>query len=270
VVNQAIARATGYELTRAGSPPPATGRHKRIDRLVERPTFILTSVRSGSTLLRVILDSHSMICAPHELHLRTLRVQIDQRYGVESMRQIGLDERRLEYLLWDRVLHRELVASGKSIIVDKTPNSVFVWERLHEAWPKARYVFLLRHPAAIADSLYRARKDPVLADVRTRVVEYTQKIDEARKGLPGITVRYEDLVKDPERITTEICAHLDVPWERSMIDYGAVDHGPFKPRIGDWSAKIRSGRIDTELVLPADDEIPDVLRPACRSWGYLG
>ena len=25
-----------------------------------------------------------------------------------------------------------------------------------------------------------------------------------------------------------------------------------------------------DLVLPADDEIPDVLRSACRSWGYLG
>jgi hypothetical protein len=274
LVNGVLSRTTGYQLTRVpangtGATPKVPGPRKRVDRLVPEPTFILTSVRSGSTLLRVILNSHSQICAPHELHLRTLHVTIGQEYGKESMRQLSLDERRLEYLLWDRLLQRELTASGKQIIVDKTPNIVFVWERLQEAWPKARYIFLLRHPAAIADSLFRIRKEPVMADVLTRVIEYTRKIDEARAALPGLTVRYEELVNSPERVTAEICAYLGVPWEPTMIDYGSFDHGGFKPRIGDWSAKIRSGRIDTDIVLPADEDIPASLRPASINWGYL-
>ena len=44
------------------------------DRLVTAPTFILSSVRSGSTLLRLLLDSHPDICAPHEMHLRGIGV----------------------------------------------------------------------------------------------------------------------------------------------------------------------------------------------------
>jgi hypothetical protein len=274
LVNGALSRTTGYQFTRvpmdgASAPLKVVGPRKRVDRLVPQPTFILTSVRSGSTLLRVILNSHSQICAPHELHLRTLHVTIGQEYGKESMRQLSLDERRLEYLLWDRLLQRELTASGKRIIVDKTPNIVFVWERLHEAWPKARYIFLLRHPAAIADSLFRIRKNPVMADVLQRVADYTVKIDEARAALPGLTVKYEDLVNTPEPVTAEICGYLGVPWEPTMLDYGSFDHGGFKPQIGDWSAKIRSGRIDTDIVLPSDDEIPESLRPAAINWGYL-
>lgn len=276
VVNSALTKTTGYQLTRrpdpdTREPKPGTAAKpgRRVNRLVKDPTFILTSVRSGSTLLRVILNSHSMICAPHELHLRTVRVNITQRFGEESMQHLGLDQRSLEHLLWDRILHRELMASGKRLIVDKTPNIVFEHERLAEAWPKARFIFLLRHPAAIAESLYRARKDAVLPEVITNVAEYAAMVDTARSRLPGLTVRYEDLVTEPERVTAEVCDFLGVPWERDMINYGDFDHGPLVPRIGDWKKKIRSGRIDSELTLPADTEIPDELRPACRAWGYL-
>jgi hypothetical protein len=275
VVNSALTRATGYQLTRSpdaarrGKSPASGQPVRRVNRLVKDPTFILTSVRSGSTLLRVILNSHSMICAPHELHLRTLRVNITQRYGEESMQHLGLDQRSLEHLLWDRVLHRELTASGKRLIVDKTPNIVFEHERLVEAWPKARFIFLLRHPAAVAESLYRARKDAVLTQVIKNVADYAATVDAARRTLPGLTVRYEDLVTAPERVTAEVCSFLGVPWERTMLDYGDFDHGPLVPRIGDWKKKIRSGRIDSELVLPNDDDIPPELREACRTWGYL-
>ncbi len=43
------------------------------DRLVQRPCFLLSSVRSGSTLSRVILNSHSQIHSPHEMHFRRTR-----------------------------------------------------------------------------------------------------------------------------------------------------------------------------------------------------
>jgi hypothetical protein len=276
-VNLVLTKTTGYQLTRAanadlGSLSPALKPgvvRKRVNRQVERPTFIITSVRSGSTLLRVILNSHSQICAPHELHLGTVHVSIGQSYGKESMRQIGLNEQSLEHLLWDRILQRELAASGKRLIVDKTPQAVFHYERLTQAWPKARFIFLLRHPAAIADSLFRLRKDPVMADVQARVLQYVDQIELARAALTGLTVRYEDLVAEPERVSRELCAFLEVPWERSMLDYGSFDHGGFKPRMGDWSEKIKSGQIDNDIVLPTADEVPEELRDACRRWGYL-
>jgi hypothetical protein len=272
VVNKILAGSTGYQLTRiesASHPKPQPVAPK--DRLVSSPVFVLSPVRSGSTLLRVILNSHSQICAPHELHLQVVRIQIEDRhkYAKVAMKQLGLSERKLEHLLWDRILHRTLVASGKKLIVDKTPQNVFDYERLTQAWPKARFIFLIRHPASIADSLARARKSSVDGAVATRVQEYVAAIEKARANLSGLTVRYEDLVSDPVSVTTEICRYLDLPWERSMIDYGSQDHGPLVAGVGDWSPAIRSGEIKASREIPSDDDIADSLRDACRAWGYL-
>src|SRR5260370_26432337 len=112
------------------------------ERLVESPVFILSSIRSGSTLLRCMLDTHSLIHAPHEMHLVDLAVQVDGRFAGLAMRVAGLDERELEHLLWDRVLHRELVRSGKRLIVDKTPTNLLRWQRVARRWPNSRYLLL--------------------------------------------------------------------------------------------------------------------------------
>jgi hypothetical protein len=273
-VNDVLSRAVGYRLTRAkprrarrhvGPPPTMPG-----DRLLRTPTFLLSSVRSGSTLLRVILNTHSQLHAPHELHLQVLQVKIARRVAERAMRELRLDERGLEHLLWDRLLHRELTASGKRLIVDKTPNNVFIWERLPEAWPDARFIFLLRHPAAIADSLYRATKDPDREKVVSRVLEYGNALEDARRNLPGMTVTYEDLVGEPERVVSEICAFLGVPWEPDMLNYGEGDHGPFQVFLGDWSHNIRSGKIQPNIKVPRPGEIHPRLLDLCRAWGYAG
>ena len=111
-LNGALTRATGYELQRAGGG--AAKRPLRAgDRLIEAPVFVMCTLRSGSTLLRVLLDSHSQIHCPHEIHLRYVSVHFDEKWSERSMKEMGLDPERLEYLLWDRILHRELAASGK-------------------------------------------------------------------------------------------------------------------------------------------------------------
>ncbi|MFD0318734.1 sulfotransferase family protein [Streptomyces flavalbus] len=237
-------------------------------RLVPEPVFIISSVRSGSTLLRVLLNSHPEIRAPHEMHLRTLTVDLSKPYSKKAMAELGLDQRELEYLLWDRVLHRELVRSGKRIIVDKTPGNAGVWERLHEAWPKARYVFLLRHPASMVSSLINNRPDRELTATVKEVRGYVEAVEAARAALPGLTVRYETLTERPEDVTREICAFLGVEWTPRMLDYRKVDHGPFVPFIGDWSENIKSGKIQRARALPAPEDVPAPLREITRAWGY--
>jgi hypothetical protein len=268
-VNAVLSRTTGYQLTKAGVAQRAPKPVLAADRLVSSPVFLLSSVRSGSTLLRVILDTHSQIHAPHELHLRVMRVHIEAGYGELAVKELGLDEQRLEYMLWDRLLSRLLAESGKRIIVDKTPNNVFMWERLPQAWPKARFIFLLRHPAAIADSLYRATKNPVMDKSIARVLEYATALEAARQNLPGLTVKYEDFVADPAAVTAEMCSFLGVPWEPGMLDYGSVDHGRYVNRLGDWSPKIRSGEIHRDVAVPADADVPAELVDISRAWGYL-
>jgi hypothetical protein len=274
-VNDALSRATGYELRPAGSgSTPARGRRcgpigelRPGDRLVAAPVFILCTLRSGSTLLRVVLNSHSRLHAPHEIHLRYISVVLDRKWSERSMSEMGLDARALEYLLWDRLLHRELASSGKPTIVDKTPNNVFIADRLRECWPDARFIFLLRHPAAIARSRRALLSDDVSDEENFDLVRrYCLALERARRTYDGLTVRYEELTGNPDRVTREICEFLGVEREPSMLEYGQFDHGRYKSGLGDYSEKIRSGQILPPE--PPPEQLPEPLREPCELWDY--
>ncbi|MGW3285628.1 sulfotransferase family protein [Streptomyces sp. NPDC001002] len=240
-------------------------------RLVESPVFVLSSVRSGSTLLRVLLNSHSRIRAPHEMHLRTLHVDLSRTFSADAMQALQLDKDELEHMLWDRVLHLELTRSGKDVIVDKTPPNTLIWPRLHRCWPDARYILLLRHPGAIVASLTDRRKDPDHEAIRAEVLCYAEKLEEARQGLDAAhVITYEDLTADPERVTRGLCDHLGVAWEPAMLDYGSKDHGTFRPQLGDWSSTIKSGRIQPARPADATAELPPRLVELAKAWGYPG
>ena len=216
-----------------------------------------------------MLNTHSEIHAPHETHLSGLRVAINGRYATQAMAEIGLDEVQLEYLLRDRVLHRELMRHGKSVIVNKTPGDAFRWKRILECWPDARFIFLLRHPAAIADSLARAHPNRKNERVIQGVLRHTVAVEQARTKHGGLTVRYEDITIDPEKEMKRVCEFLGVDWEPSMIDYGQGEHGGFQRGLGDWSERIRSGKVQPVERLPTRDEIPPGLLDISTKWGYV-
>jgi Sulfotransferase family len=260
-------RARGYELRRAGSRRRPAGRDAG-ERLVRAPAFILSSVRSGSTLLRVLLDSHSQIHSPSELHLRDLVVQSRSDYSDRALKAIGLGVEDLQHLLWDRLLHRELAASGKDILVNKTPSDVFIADRLVQCWPDARFIFLLRHPAAIAASRHAVRPQDSAERNAEMVLRYGEALEAARRAYPGLVVRYEELTAEPRRVTEEVCRFLGVPWEAGMLEYGRFEHGGYRAGLGDWKEKIRSGRVQSAPPPPAD--VPPQLVEPSLAWGYLG
>lgn len=239
------------------------------DRLLVRPIFVLAPVRSGSTLLRLLLDGHSQLHAPHELHFRRLEVQPNTKLAGRAMKELGLERRDLEHLLWDRVMHWDLARSGKRHIVEKTPANVFAWRRIAECWPDARFIFLLRHPVSIVRSWHESDPEKrTLEEAGSEALEYMNAVEEARGSLEGHTVRYESLTADAEGTMQGICAFLHVPWEPDMLRYGDRAEGKLRRGLGDWRAKIRSGVVQAGRELPSSTEIPDYLRPICEKWGY--
>lgn len=240
------------------------------DRLVPSPVFIYSCQRSGSTLLRLILDSHSQICAPHEMHLRGLRAGFKNWYVETAWEKLDVTQEELADLLWDRLLHLQLTRSGKRIIVDKTPGNTMVWKRIARSWPEARYIFLKRHPLRMAQSLARARPRVDMAQHYALVNRHLRAWVRARAALSGPTVSYEELTADPERVVRGLCAELQVPWEAAMLDYADKEHtGDFRRGLGDWTPKIKSGVIHAANPQPDPAEIPDELREVCEQLGYL-
>jgi hypothetical protein len=66
-----------------------------------------------------------------------------------------------------------------------------------------------------------------------------------------------------------VCEFLELPWEPSMIDYGSRDHGDFQAGLGDWSDRIKSGRVQPVDRLPTRAETPASLIDISVQWGYL-
>ncbi|GAA3820771.1 sulfotransferase family protein [Streptomyces phyllanthi] len=290
-LNRALTATTGLQVRRAApvtpaqpkatAPKPAAKKPTPVyrrpgpddlatDRLLRQPVFIMSPVRSGSTLLRMLLNAHSRLHSPHELHIRRLEVGYGSKLSQKAMSALDLERGDLEHLLWDRVMHRELVKSGKDFIVEKTPSNAFVHERIRDCWPDARFVFLLRHPVSIAQSWHEG--DPgkrSYEEAAADALRYMKAVERARKGLTGgHTVRYEDITADPEKEMRALCAFLDIDFEPAMLDYGKKDDTQVVKGLGDWRDKIRTGTVQAGRALPTEDEIPELLRPMCQAWGY--
>jgi hypothetical protein len=292
-LNRALTATTGLQVRRAApaasaapratagaAPKPAAKKPTTVyrcpdpedlatDRLLRRPVFIMSPVRSGSTLLRMLLNAHPRLHSPHELHIRRLEVGYGSKLSRRAMSALDLERGDLEHLLWDRVMHRELVKSGKDFVVEKTPGNAFAHERIRDCWPDARFVFLLRHPVSIAQSWHEGDPDKRTYDeAAADALRYMKAVDKARKGLTGHTVRYEDITADPGKEMRRLCLFLGIDFEPAMLDYGRKDDAQVVKGLGDWRDKIRTGRVQAGRALPAEDDIPELLRPMCRAWGY--
>src|ERR1700754_599033 len=94
-VNVQLARRTGMQLRQRD------GRLRLVrnpPRELTRPAFIFSSVRSGSTLLRLILNSHSEIHAPHEMHLANIKVEFGHAAAKHAMAALDLDQQELTHM----------------------------------------------------------------------------------------------------------------------------------------------------------------------------
>ncbi|MFW6689788.1 sulfotransferase family protein [Streptomyces sp. MAR4 CNX-425] len=290
-LNHKLGATTGFEIRKAGlpyAPAAQTGRARggtaakpaaqvayrppedpEVDRLLRRPVFIMSPVRSGSTLLRLLLNAHSRLHSAHELHFRRLEVSTGTKLAERAMAELGLERGDLEHLIWDRVLHRELVRSGKDFLVEKTPSNTFAYKRIAACWPDARFIFLLRHPASIACSWYEADPDKrTEEEAALDALRYMRATERARQALPGHVVRYEEMTDDPEAAMKAICSYLEIDFEPGMLDYGSRTQSSYQKGLGDWKDKIRSGQVQAGRALPAADEIPEPLREISAAWGY--
>jgi sulfotransferase family protein len=276
LVNGALAHTIGFELCR----PPGHRKWRmpaaRRERMLAAPVFIFCSPRSGSTLLRVILGSHSQLYAPPELPLIQLTVRAETRWIQASLEALRLTTEDVENMLWDRLLADALARSGKPTVVVKTPANVLLWRRIAEIWPDARFIFLLRHPAAVVASLcqswdpdWHAGRAGGLNEIIGYSLRYMSQVEEARGALPGLTVRYEELTADPAGVARRVCEFLGVAFEPVMLEYGKFDNH-FATGLGDVSANIRSGRVQAAAPAPQASEIPEALKEMCTAWGYLG
>ncbi len=213
--------------------------------------FILSSPRSGSTLLRVMLAGHSGLFSPPELHLLPFdnMAEREAKLGVSQLGEglkrafmalKGISAAESQALVAELTQENLSVAeayqmlqqlAGDRLLIDKSPTYASKRETLAKAetiFNNAKYIHLVRHPYAVIESFARMRMDKLVGSVdgdphklaeliwrdsNQNILDFAQDIDPQRYHL----VYYEDLVSKPQAVMTEICNFLEVPYHEAVL-----------------------------------------------------
>lgn len=218
-----------------------------------RPVFVVGNPRSGTTLVQQILSAHAEFWTAPETHifdhvmraapdavskaitaekLSTLLKRMAKRSGLtlaEDVRQGMIEEANSGVLTGTRFV--ELVMqSFKSANdpatrwVEKTPQHLMHLDTIWQYFPDARVINIVRDPRDVVSSPSRFRKhSPGIARKNAvihialrwnRFIERTQR----HTGDPRfLSIRYEDLVGDPEQVLEQLTAHAGVEKDSSAI-----------------------------------------------------
>ena len=213
--------------------------------------FILSSPRSGSTLLRVMLAGHPALFSPPELQLLPYDTMGERRdttsqhlreglvHAFMELRGEGL-EPTLAFLsdmeeqnLSIKEVYAQLQEwAGTRQVVDKSPDYAYSRESLRRAerlFAGAKYIHLTRHPYSVIESFTRMRIDKVAgtdyhqnpyliaediwAKSNQNILDFLQEVEPSRHHL----VCYEELVSEPEKVIRNLCDFLGIGFDEQLL-----------------------------------------------------
>lgn len=219
------------------------------------PFFIVGSGRSGTTLLRMMLCSHSRISIPPETwYLIPLleRFSIDRPLTaaeIESAASIITSHYRWPDLKLDaqefrrelsrltepdlrdvaEIVHRwHMRVEGKARWGDKTPVYVGILPELAMMFPGSRFIFLVRDGRDVAKSFQAAQWVSRWLHQNTRewigALECEQRWTDSQLRQRILQIRYEDLVLETEATLRQVCHFIGEEFEPQMLAWqGHVD-----------------------------------------------
>ena len=224
-----------------------------------QPIFVLCAARTGSTLLRLVLDSHPKIHAPGESNLAGILRSFQKTYQmVRNEDTFGgadgeIDQESVSLMrqLIDGIMRPTNESEADIRWCDK---SLVNWESpelLLKVWPEAKFICLHRH---LMDFIYSATEAspwgfqvygfaPYIArhsdNFPLALCEYwmdrTRAMLEFENKHPDIcsSVRYEDLVTDPSAVSEALWEFLGlVPNPLSLSNvFGAHHRGPSDHKV---------------------------------------
>lgn len=185
---------------------------------------------SGTTLLRLVLDSHPRIAIPQETGFmraaRTHRFIPFKWSGRRWYRRLGWSDEEFNALqrdFYDTVFRRYAEQHGKVRWGEKTPLHTWHVDQMTRLFPDAVFIGVVRHPAgSVASNRSRWRHD--IDKTTYHYWRYTTEV--ARQAIKRRrrfrVVRYEDLVREPEPVLRELLEWLGEPWSDEVLRHDAV------------------------------------------------
>jgi hypothetical protein len=220
---------------------------------MESPVIIIGAPRSGTSLLSQIIGSHPAIAVPYESHFYETFMPWFRYYG--DLQQRGNRERLVRDVLQTAMLRHWVprvdqqaaltrieanarfdpdgifagimeawsAAQGKRRWGEKTPVHVFFASHIAAKFPDAKFVHIVRDGRDVAVSWMRARFGP--KDIYHAATGWLSFLAAARNLEATLDparffeLRYEDLLRDRQSQTRQICAFLGEDYAAGMLDF---------------------------------------------------
>lgn len=200
--------------------------------MIEHPVFLVGAERSGTTMLRLMLDHHPMIAWLNEFE-----------YAVDMVDDGGRPPALGTYTAWLKQ-HRIFGATGFAIdpehdyqglvhsfleqrrvreqkrLIGATVHRHF--DRLLHLFPGARFIHLIRDPRDVAPSVIKMGWAGNVYAACSAWVEAERVWDSIEGELEAerfVQIRYEELLAHPERELTKACGLIGVEYDPAMLDF---------------------------------------------------
>ena len=235
----------------------------------DRPIFIVGAPRSGTTLVQCILSANSRAYSLPETHffsivLPTLGVDFDAPLTAEQLARahsLLVDEAELDLpsLPPSRTARELLLALFDAFrpddsrrvraerVVEKTPLHVEHVPLIGAVFPDATFIHVVRNPVDVVSSWLRvpfASTRSVISCAQSWSVAVAAGEQAAEWSPTRVrTVRYEDLVRDPEAQVSRLCGYVDLDFEPAMLEEFGREAARNVGSRESWKADIARGQI---------------------------
>ncbi|MDP9066058.1 MAG: sulfotransferase, partial [Pseudomonadota bacterium] len=195
------------------------------------PIFIVGLPRSGSTLVEQILASHPSVDGTFELpNVLTIVREFDHSnpgHDAYPERVRSAPPQQFSILGRRYIDETAAIRNGRPRFIDKMPNNFSHVGLIHAILPHAVVIDVRRHPMDSCFSTYKqyfAEGQSFsydLEDLGRYYRCYLSLMDHWDEVLPGkvLTLRYEDLVRDPEVNIRSLLAHCGLPFEAACLAF---------------------------------------------------
>ncbi|HEX6045285.1 MAG TPA: sulfotransferase [Pyrinomonadaceae bacterium] len=231
------------------------------------PVFVLSCERSGSTLLRYIIDTHPQVCSPAHLHIGELCRSLYTSLFYSLGQTIDEPERETLVLaetrrIVDDFMGRYVKAKGKQIWCEKTTDNLKYLRFLRDVFPNARYICLYRNCMDVVHSsiecsrfgfmpelapYVQKRPDNTVAAMVDSWIDKTTTLLEFELAHASqcFRIKYEALVAAPSQALSAMFAALGLEWNEQLLnDVFSTQHDQ-----GSGDTKIRfTKKVNTDSI----------------------
>lgn len=231
---------------------------------IQAPFFIFGNPRSGTSLFRLMLNSHPEIVVPPEcgfvewlyddfgkidIHPKGYNNFVCRLFESRKFETWGMDREALlssietarptTYQGLIRAVYLEyakMKGKAASLFGDKNNYYINKVEKIEKIFPRCKKLFIVRDGRDVACSYLELKEKPIESDYRPNLSHKVEEIAAEWRDAVGtmmgwigkgaLSIKYEDLVADPHKTLSTVCQFLEVEYSGDMLNFYKYNDEP--------------------------------------------